>query len=232
MVERISTGLEQLDADLEGGIPEGSIIVIMGDKKTGVEQLADYILLEGLKNNESGIFMALEKAPSRFKNNAEYYGWDFEQYEKSKDLMFIDGYSWQSGEPETDHYLKGLTDLNQISMTFLRTLHDLRDGSDRCVVNSSSALLEYMNPQSAKKLLKVLGAKSAKKEGVLIITLQKSLHDKQDRAEIKDSADGVIRLETKDSQPYLGIERMDRTDHAKAWRKFMISSEKGLWLEK
>lgn len=231
MVDRISTGLDQLDSDLKGGIPEGSIIVIMGDKKTGVEQLADYIMLEGLKNNEYGVFMALEKAPSRFKNNADYYGWDFEGYEEVGRLKFVDGYSWQSGEPETDNYLKGLTDLNQISMTFIRTLQDVKGDVSRSLVNSSSSLLEYMNAQSAKKLIKVLGAKSAKKEGVLIVTLHKSLHEEREIAELKDAADGVIRLEMKDNQPYLGIERMNKTDHAKSWRKFMISSENGLWLE-
>lgn len=230
MTDRINTGLDQLDNDLEGGLPQGSIIVIMGDKKTGAEQLADYIMLEGLKNDESGVFMALEKAPSKFKENAEYYDWAFDKHERRDKLMFVDGYSWQSGEPETEHYLTGLTDLNQISMKFIRAVHDLKGDPSRSAVNSSSALLEYMNAASAKKLIKVLGAKSAKKSGVLLVTLQKSLHDKQERAQIKDAADGVIRLEMKDGQPYLGIERMTQTDHSKSWRKFMISSENGLWL--
>lgn len=232
MTGRISTGLDQLDEDLEGGIPQGSIVVILGDKKTGVEQLADYIMLEGLKNDENSVFMALERAPSKFKQNAEYYGWELDQYERKQNLMFVDGYSWQSGEPETDHYLTGLTDLNQISMKFIRAVHDLKGEPDRSVVNSCSALLQYMNASSAKKLVKVLGAKSAKNSGVLLVTLHKSLHDEQERAQIKDAADGVIHLETKDNQPYLGIERMTQTDHSKSWRKFMISSEKGLWLEK
>lgn len=232
MTERISTGLETLDNDLQGGIPHGSIIVIMGDKKTGVEQLADYIQLHNLRENDnSGVFMALEKAPSKFKENAKYYGWELDQFERSKDLMFVDGYSWQTGEPETDHYLTGLTDLNQISMKFIRAIHDLKGDPNVSIVNSSSALLEYMNAASAKKLIKVLGAKSAKNQGTLLVTLHKSLHDKQERAEIKDAADGIIRLETKDNQPYLGIERMTKTDHSKSWRKFMISSDEGLWLE-
>lgn len=230
MTERLSTGLDQLDNDLQGGIPHGSIIVIMGDKKTGVEQLADYIQLNALNDGGSGIFMALEKAPSKFKENANYYGWEYGEFERSKNLMFVDGYSWQTGEPETDHYLTGLTDLNQISMKFIRAIHDLKSDPDVSIVNSASALLEYMNAPSAKKLIKVLGAKSAKNQGVLLVALHKSLHDKQERAEIKDAADGVIRLETKDNQPYLGIERMTKTDHAKNWRKFMISSENGLWL--
>jgi len=230
MVERMSTGLDQLDRDLSGGLPHGSIILIMGDKKTGVEQLADYIMLEGLRNDESGIFMALDKAPSKFKINAEYYGWDLNTYEESDHLMFVDGYSWQAGESETDHYLTGLTDLNEISMKFIRAMHDLKGDPDRSIVNSASALLEYMNGQSAKKLIKVMGAKAAKSEGILLVTLHKSLHDDQDIAQIKDAADGVIRLETKGQQPYIGVERMKKTDHAKSWRKFMISSKNGLWI--
>lgn len=116
-------------------------------------------------------------------------------------------------------------------MTFIRTLNDFREDVNRSTLNSASALLEYMNSQSAKKLIKVLGAKAAKRSGVLIVTLHKSLHDKKERARIKDAADGVIRLETSENQPYLGIERMKQTDHVKDWRKLMISSERGIWLE-
>ena len=228
MTERVSTGIPLLDKDLDGGFPTGSTVLVIGDKNTGVHQLANYFIYKGHKENNEDLYITLSQQPSSVKDNSKHYGWDL-----SKDqLTFVDGYSWQMDEPESPFSVTGLSDMNEISMTVIDALNSMSQQPNRTVINSVTTLLNYMNTSPATRLTKVISSKTNKGGGVTLLTMYDSVHEDQTKAKFKNIADGVILLKKRNNTVYLGIDQMRKTDLSKQWRKLEINSKNGLNLKK
>jgi len=226
MPNRLSTGIEELDDMLEGGIPANSTVIIMGDKGTGKEPLVNKIMHQGLENDEEGLYLSLDGSPDEVIDDADYYGWDFNEYNDDQ-LIFIDGYSWQAGGSDSMYALDGLSDMNQMNMTFTDAMNALGDSTKRVVVNSASTLLLYTDSQSTVKLLQVIGAKSSSSGGALFITIEQSTHDEQTLSTINHVADGVIKLKMDGDDKKISVSRMDKTDHTRDWRTLDVDQDSG-----
>lgn len=74
--EKISTGVQGLDEMLNGGIPRGHIVALIGSCGTGKTTLGLQYLMAGVKASEPGIFISLEEDQEAISKNAAAYGWD------------------------------------------------------------------------------------------------------------------------------------------------------------
>lgn len=226
MPDRLSTGIDTLDDMLEGGIPANSTVIIMGDKGTGKDALINKLMYQGLEDDEEGLYLSLDGSPEDVVEDADYYGWDFEEY-KDDQLVFIDGYSWQAGGSDAMYALDGLSDMNQMNMTFTDAMNALGNDTKRVAVNSASTLLLYTDSQSTVKLLQVIGAKSSASGGALFITIEESTHDDQTLSTINHVADGVIKLKMDGDDKKISVERMDKTDHTRDWKTMTVDKDEG-----
>jgi KaiC/GvpD/RAD55 family RecA-like ATPase len=212
---RVSTGVEGLDNALEGGFPKNSTIILMGADGTGKESLVNKFVYEGLEEGEESMYVTLDGTPDDVKDDADYYGWDFTEYEER--IVFVDGYSWQAGGSDEQFALDGLSDLNQMNMTFTDALNALGDESKRVAIHSASTLLLYTDPKSAVKFLQVVGAKSSSSGGCLVITLEEGMHDDKTVNTIKHVADGVIKTKMEGDDKKISVQRMDKTEASRDW---------------
>lgn len=219
--ERVSTGIEGLDEALEGGFPEDSTVILIGSDGTGKESLVNKFVYKGLKEGEESMYVTLDGTPGEVKDDANYYGWDYTEYDDR--IVFVDGYSWQAGGSDERYALDGLSDLNQMNMTFTDALNALGDESKRVVIHSASTLLLYTDPKSAVKFLQVVGAKSSSSGGCLLITLEEGMHDDKTVNTIKHVADGVIKTKMDGDNKKLSIQRMDKTGSSREWRDLEIN---------
>ncbi|MFT4868939.1 MAG: KaiC/GvpD/RAD55 family RecA-like ATPase [Colwellia polaris] len=226
MPDRLSTGIDNLDDMLEGGIPANSTVIIMGDKGTGKGPLVNKLMQQGLNEDQEGLYLTLDGSPDDVVEDADYYGWDFSEY-KDDQLVFIDGYSWQAGGSDSMYALDGLSDMNQMNMTFTDAMNALGDERKRVVVNSASTLLLYTDSQSTVKLLQVIGAKSSASGGALFITIEESTHDEQTLSTINHVADGVIKLKMDGDDKKISVSRMDKTDHTRDWKTMTVDKDAG-----
>lgn len=226
MPERLSTGIESLDEMLEGGIPLNSTVIIMGDKGTGKGALVNRLVFEGLEQDQEGLYVSLDGSPEDVKDDADYYGWDFDEYEDQ--LVFVDGYSWQAGGSDSMYALDGLSDMNQMNMTLTDAMRALSDGkTKRVAINSASSLLLYTDPQSTLKFLQVVSAKSTSSGGCLFITLEESTHEEKTKSTVNHVADGVIKLKMEGDETKISINRMDKTDHTRDWKTINMDEDEG-----
>jgi KaiC/GvpD/RAD55 family RecA-like ATPase len=76
---RSPTGIEGLDALLDGGLPTGSVSLLRGGPGAGKTTLSLQFLFEGVKRGEKGLYVSLEEKPDEIIRNASQYGWDFEK---------------------------------------------------------------------------------------------------------------------------------------------------------
>lgn len=217
---RVSTGVEGLDDALQGGFPKNSTVILMGADGTGKESIVNKFVYQGLEEGEESMYVTLDGTPDDVKDDADYYGWDFSEYEER--IVFVDGYSWQAGGSDEQFALDGLSDLNQMNMTFTDALNALGDESKRVAIHSASTLLLYTDPKSAVKFLQVVGAKSSSSGGCLVITLEEGMHDDKTVNTIKHVADGVIKTKIEGNDKKISVQRMDKTQASRDWMNLEV----------
>ena len=72
------TGIEELDAQIGGGIPTGSTILMVGSSGSGKTTLAMQFLINGARNGERGVFFTITEPLFKLTKNME----GFEFYDK------------------------------------------------------------------------------------------------------------------------------------------------------
>lgn len=91
--EKVKTGVPGLDDMLEGGLIPGRAYIISGTSGTGKTTLALQFLLEGARNGERVLYVALDEPPNEVKANAASYGWDLSKVQvvdATPDIMSYD----------------------------------------------------------------------------------------------------------------------------------------------
>lgn len=73
---RISTGVPGLDEVLEGGLPEHRMYLVQGDPGSGKTTMALQFLLEGVRQGEKGLYVALSESVDEIQSVATSHGWD------------------------------------------------------------------------------------------------------------------------------------------------------------
>src|SRR3954463_13103585 len=76
---RISSGSEQLDHILGGGLPAGRFHLIQGDPGAGKTTLSLQFLLDGIKRGEKVLYVTLSETRDELAGVAESHGWDIEK---------------------------------------------------------------------------------------------------------------------------------------------------------
>ena len=88
---KLSTGIDGLDAILDGGFSEGRVILVLGEPGSGKTILCSQFLNYGSSmKNEKSAFIGMNEPKSRFLSEMKGLGMDFEKLEKAGVFSYID----------------------------------------------------------------------------------------------------------------------------------------------
>ena len=91
MAKKIPTGINGLDELLNGGIPEGRVVLVIGGPGSGKTTLASQVLYKGLSDyEENGIFVSLDEEKQHYYDEMISFGWNCAKAEEEKKFAFID----------------------------------------------------------------------------------------------------------------------------------------------
>jgi RecA-superfamily ATPases implicated in signal transduction len=82
-------GIKGLDDILDGGIPQGHMVLISGNTGTGKTMFGMHFLKQGIAEGENAVFVALEEPVEQVIKTALAHGWDFKRYEKEGRINFV-----------------------------------------------------------------------------------------------------------------------------------------------
>lgn len=87
--KRVSTGVPELDALMDGGILDGSSVLLAGPSGSGKSIMAAQFIAAGLSQGEPGVVAIFEELPAQFISRADQFGLDFESAQKDGTLEVI-----------------------------------------------------------------------------------------------------------------------------------------------
>ncbi|MEM3395850.1 MAG: KaiC domain-containing protein [Thermoplasmata archaeon] len=85
-MERVETGIAGLDEMLNGGIPKGHIVSVLGAFGTGKTCFATQFINHGLQKGEKALFITLEEEEESIIENALSFGFDLRPYTQNGNL--------------------------------------------------------------------------------------------------------------------------------------------------
>jgi len=95
-IRRITTGIRELDQVLGGGIPEGSVVLVLGAPGIGKTIFLTQFVLAGVKTGEPGLYICFDETRASYERNMRAFGWDLSRYEN---FHILDAYS-MARDPE------------------------------------------------------------------------------------------------------------------------------------
>lgn len=178
--ERVLTGIDGLDALIDGGLLEGSVTVVSGDAGTGKTMICSQFLWEGYDNDETCLYVSTEEMPDEILHDAAEFGWEFDE---DSDRFHIE-------------YLDPSTRSNYFRKDVKRMVEEEMD-PDRIVIDSISVLSQYWDDDAnvrtnLTQLIKLL------KDWETTVLITAEAPDGESRHDIVEFvADGVINLDAK-----------------------------------
>jgi len=86
---RVSTGVDELDTMLAGGVPPGSATMVAGGAGTGKTLLGLHLITAGVAIGEPGVIVTFQENPQQLREIAQSFGWDLAQMEKQGLLVHL-----------------------------------------------------------------------------------------------------------------------------------------------
>lgn len=91
MPRKIATGVNGLDELVDGGFPEGRVILVIGGPGTGKTILCSQFLYKGIyEKQENGVFVSLDEGKDHFYSEMQQFGWDFKKAEDERKFALVD----------------------------------------------------------------------------------------------------------------------------------------------
>ena len=88
-MDRIKTGVPGFDELIQGGVPKGFNILLVGQPGAGKTIFGLQYLVNGAMQGENGIYVSLDSTNEMIKSQGRLFGWDVDGLEKSGKINFL-----------------------------------------------------------------------------------------------------------------------------------------------
>ena len=182
------------------GKTDAQIYLIIGPPGSGKEAFAMQYLIDGFTENDNGVFLTTDCFPNEIIDKMKKMGKNPDSFITSKQLQFIDAFSYRTGEKveHDDLSVENIRDLTNLSV-IIKELIDSKSKlrlvintiSTISIYNSGIALLDFTQAQVAR-------LKQKNHSGILIA--HEGMLEEKVIQGIKAIVDGVIQFEPFEDQ--------------------------------
>lgn len=188
-----SSGIAGFDQTIGGGIPDGSLILLLGEPGSGHEIFALQMLYEQAKAGRKIFYVSVDKPPSEVELEMVTFGWSIDTYKSIGSWTYIDAYSakFSSGDDSSPviSWDKGL--LNLLRTKFINNV--AKSAQPFTIIDTLSHLLLDYDEDQVRDLVENFTTNVVRKVGgVHILLMVKGLHDPKTEILFSHLADGVI----------------------------------------
>ena len=172
----VKTWVEGLDEVLGGGLPDKSVIVMMGEPGSGYDILSQQILYQHALKEDKVAYFTTVRSSDTLKEDLETFGWDVSSLEKTDRWVFVDVHAPSALQ------------------TLQKELPSRVKRGCWTLVDSLSYLLRTQKVDSIFKTVKLLLENARKHGGIHFLLLPQGMQDPQTEIAVQHLVDGVIEF--------------------------------------
>lgn len=190
----IKTGILPLDTQLGGGIPAGSVVLLLEEPGAGGDVLTYHFAVEGALNGENVFYLATDDTEDEVREYINlYFNVDDAVWENIT-LLSLSSTFKKEGEKDAKDFLK-------------KTMYDPIGGLktilhheefDRVLINNMTYFITNYPLEDVISLIETFSKNAKKKKSVFLILMTKGMFDSRTETTIKHYSDGVIELTLKE----------------------------------
>ncbi|MEM1607622.1 MAG: KaiC domain-containing protein [Candidatus Bathyarchaeia archaeon] len=230
-IERLSTGIRELDAMLEGGIPKGFTVAITGEPGTGKTILCIHFIAQGISEGDKCIYVTTEESRESIVTQAAQFGFDFTKGITEKKMVIIDALMGTK-----DEWSLQSLDIEELVNKVIEAKKFLGYGRARLVIDSLSAFW-LDKPAMARRYSYFVKKVLFKWDFTVMATSQYAITTSEAFGwGVEHIADGIIRFRRAVRngvlKRYILIEKMRQTNHSLQMYEIAILPGKGLTIVK
>lgn len=231
-----TTGISGLDAQLGGGVPRGSTLLLIGEPGNAIPLFSEQFAGGGLDAADDVHFFEFDRPLIGLRDRINAFV--LRGHEKKATLSIYDGYTPQFGQPRSP----AMRDANAIPISAMHalasTMSALQQQSAsrpyRVVIESLSALARDGNERELLEFARNLVYLGYDLGGLHLISIVKGMHSNDFETRLRHMATGVLEFGVDrkgfGTYNYLYVSKLlNVTDPVKIllWKE----TDKGLWLE-
>ncbi len=232
-IEYIPSGIPELDQALNGGLPKGSNILVIGPLGSGKSTFSRLFTVEGLKNCERALFIAIDDAPKQIRKMLSLeLNKSITEYEELGLIRFVDAYSWSSfiTQENEPFAINGILELNQLSGVISdagfelgQTVQNKLGG--RRIIDSISSLLVNFELPSVQRFINQIGRTAIAFGGVTtLFVLEQGTVSDQVLNNIKYIMDGIIEFNESNNEKKFRVASMKWVPFKQDWVTFQLNN--------
>jgi flagellar protein FlaH len=186
----LRTWVEGLDEMLGGGIPEKSVVLMMGEPGSGYDILAQQILYQNALQSGKVAYFSTSRVSDALKEDFETFGWNVAPLQEKGD--------WQFFQVNVPNVIQVLTD------TIPRVVAQGR----WLLVDSLSYLILTQKYRDVIRMVELLLNAAREHGGVHFLLLTQKMHDAETETTMQHLVDGVMEFSAQEMAG--GIDRRIR----------------------
>ena len=219
-MNRLSVGVQDVDQAILGGIPQGSLCLVLGPPGAGKSILSKRFLYTGIEHGNQSYLVATNENEERAVETMGLFNWN-KGIEKF--LHFLDCYSWKSGETKSK-YSANLTSLTDVSVgvTTLLEATGAKGDESRIVIDSFTDFINYSGSERALRFLDSIHTKLQIRGVTGLLLLEEGVHDEKTVKSVEYTTDGTLRMKITDQGRFMMVSRMTGTPLTTKWIQFTI----------
>jgi len=226
-IERLSTGIKELDNLLEGGVPKGFFVALTGEPGTGKTVLCISYINEGIREGDRCVYVTTEESKKSIITQAKMFNMDFEKAISDKKLVLVDALMGD----EDPWSLKSL-EIDELIGKIIEAKKSLGFGRARLVIDSLSAFW-LDKPAMARRHSYLVKKVLSKWDFTIFATSQYAITTSYAFGwGVEHIADGIIRfrrlIRGGQLKRYILIEKMRQTNHSLTLHEIEIRPNVGL----
>ena len=215
-------------------LPQGSNISLTGSPGVGKTIFCENLANRFLNNGLNCLYVTLDKSPNDVRLDFQKLGTNLSEKENKKRLVFVDGFSWLTGESQEEYHIENLGNLTDLSIRIASAACDL-SGPILLIFDSVSPLTVY-NPEIVViKFLQIVLARIKDWKGTGVYVVQEGVHSEEFCNTLAYLVDGIFDMKLSEKNGEINrlfrIRSLKSMAHETKWIPFVIQADRSFKLK-